>query len=299
MPFLYAIVCSQLPNSEFLDFDNYMNFIKNSEGLLNIALNSNIFIALANEPIWLLVNYSLKIFLNDEAVFRLIIFISSFIFSKVVIKNSNGDFLFIIIILLTPQFLKNYITHIRQGFAISLFLYSWFLRNNLFRIMLFIIVPFIHTSFFFVYILISLSYICHSLKFSLTSTILFYIFASFAISLSVTELANYFGARQSNEYNFTMTSSSGLGFIFWFSILIFLLLCTDITSTHYLFFLIFYLTSYWYIEVTARIFESSLFLVFYYINQTTRKYVFYSLILVNFILQWYIKLNLPFGGFKI
>jgi hypothetical protein len=72
------------------------------------------------------------------------------------------------------------------------------------------------------------------------------------------------GARQAAQYDFHMTEVSGLGFVLWFVIFVLWVFEGRSFLREHVFetgMIVFYLSTYWLIEVTARIFESGMLLV--------------------------------------
>jgi len=118
---------------------------------------------------------------------------------------------------------------------------------------------------------------------------------SLFISLSLGLWVQLLGARQAEQYSFDMTEVSGLGFVFWLAVLALFLsqgkrfLQTRQRATSIL---LFYLLSYFFIEVTARIFESGLPIVLLagLALRDWRRWIFITSFLSYSIIQWALRL---------
>lgn len=256
---------------------------------------------LFNEPLWLGLNSFLHLFLKPENVMRGIIFFSSLTFSFVFLKADPKNIFWLILFLLFPPIVKNYIIHLRQGVAICVFMVGYFSNTNIKRWVLIGVTPFIHASFFFILPIVILPHIFNKSKIDndvrwISVSILFLI-----ISIFLGTIVEYLGARQAGVYNFQMAeSASGLGFLFWISIML-LIFCEHKeylrTYSVAIFILLIYLSTYFFTEVTARVFESGLPIVLLSLLQLTkwRKYSFLGLITFFWMLSWLLKIKE--GGF--
>jgi hypothetical protein len=109
------------------------------------------------------------------------------------------------------------------------------------------------------------------------------------------------GARQASQYEFTSADISGLAFLFW--MLIFLIytfqgkqfLKLNMLSIAIL---IFYLATYFFIPVTARIFESGIVLVLLSSLSLTewRKYSFLGLLVFYTMYSVFLRIGSPYFG---
>ena len=146
--FTYAYILMSLPLFEFIDRESYLNNAQYSDSILGINQAKGILTLIFNEPIWFLINTWLRSILDPENVIRTIIFTASFLSSYSFIKLSNSkirNILLMVIFLLLPIILKNYITHLRQGLAIGLFMLGM-LFSDWRRIAFVVVTPFIHIS---------------------------------------------------------------------------------------------------------------------------------------------------------
>ena len=297
----YAYILMSLPLFEFQDRGNYLVYAQSSEMILERNQARGILILIFNEPIWLLINIWLRNILDPENVIKTIIFMASFLSSYSFIKLSNSkirNILLMVILLLLPIILKNYITHLRQGLAIGLFMLGM-LFSDWRRIAFVIVTPFIHSSFFFVIFLTQIDRIISwftTFKTKIRIAIVFSI--GIILSLNLRRIAAFLGDRRADQYDFTTADVSGLGWLFWFIVLIVMVSA----GKHYLkqysisaYCITFYLATYPFIEVTSRIFESSILIVILDLLNLKgwRKYIFLFLIFVYGLLQWYLRLQSP------
>ena len=156
-----------------------------------------------------------------------------------------------------------FIVHLGQGLAISTFLLGWFSLSKRWRLFFFILTPLIHSSFFFVFLVYIFTLFLKKLNFGIGLKIFGTIILGIIISLSL-EYIIYFTEARQTRYGFKMAGVSGLGFLAWFSFFVLYLLEGKNFVKKYSFelmIIIFYLTTYLLIEISARIFESSLIIV--------------------------------------
>lgn len=305
--FLYAYLLIKLiPIDAVKDRGNYLDYASWPEVILFRRLDDGLLGLLFNEPIWLLINLFLSFFLIEENVVRTIIFFGSLTTSYLVLKYNYRYFIVLLFFLLIPQVLKNYVIHLRQGLALSFFLIGYLstskntLRNNFFIILS----PLIHSSFFLIVFLIYLIKFLKRIKFNnsfkIWSIILFGIVSSFIIE----SVGKFTGARQATEYEFTSAEISGLAFLFWLVVfIIYTLQGRQFLKNHLLSIsiLIFYLTTYFFIPVTARILESGIVLVLLSSLSLTdwRKHAFIGLILFYTAYMVFSRIGSPYFGWGV
>ena len=292
----YGFILQSLPLSGFLDRQNYINYAEISFDYLARYVADGPLATLANEPLWLLANIGLAQFFEPEIVVRIVIFFSAFLLAYVITRADPRNSIWLMLFLLMPQLLKNHITHLRQGLAMALFFAGFFLRSSLRRWTLMAASPFVHASFFFILPIVMLPAVLNRLRLAMDVRIV--ILAGFAIaaSLSLGVVSSLVGARQAGSYEFAMTSVSGLGFAFWLMIgglfvtqgTIFLKNNQEAVGV-----LLFYLFSYFFIEVTARVFESGMPLVLLSGLALTqwRRWAFIGLFMVYSTIQWVLRLS--------
>jgi hypothetical protein len=300
----YAIFLSCLPVDGFIDRENYLNYAKYSLDIFQSNIDEGVGYTLANEPLWLLINIWLSSFLNPEDCVRVIVFFSSFVVSFLILRADPKHFLLLFLFLLVPQVLKNHIIHLRQGLAIAVFLLGWFSQTKSLRWLFIILSTFIHSSFLFIVILIFLNNILLMLSFSCGWLIFFYLLVGLFFDFVGVGLAAQFGARQGNEIQSLETNMSGLGFISWlFFSGILILEGKNFIRRHSfsLCVLMVYLSTYFLMPFTARIFESTLLLVLLSGLHLTsyRNLAFYGFFTVYFLFDWYQRIMLPGFGWGI
>jgi len=297
----YAIFLSGLPVDGFRDRENYLGYAEYSLDIFQFNIDQGVGYALANEPLWLLINILLSFFLNPEDCVRVIVFFSSFVVSFLILRADRKYFFLLFLFLLLPQVLKNHIIHLRQGLAIAVFLLGWFSQNKSLRWLFIILSAFIHSSFFFVVLLLFLNNVFLMLSFSSGWLILLYLLVGLFLDFSGVKFAAQLGARQVAEYQSVETGASGLGFILWlFFSGILILEGKNFMRRHSfsLCVLMVYLSTYFSLSFTARIFESTLLLVLLSGLHLTsyRKLAFYGLFTVYFLFDWYRRIELSGFG---
>jgi hypothetical protein len=300
----YAIFLSALPVDGFMDRDNYLVYAEYSLDIFQSNTDQGIGYTLANEPLWLLINIFLSFFLSPEDCVRVIVFFSSFIVSFLILRADPRYFLLLFLFLLDPEVLTNHVIHLRQGLAIAVFLLGWFSQNKSFRWFFIILSPFIHSSFIFVVPLLFLNNILLMLHFSSVWLLVFYVLFGLFFDFAGVSLAAQIGARQGDEYQSFETNITGLGFIYWlFFAGILILEGKDFMRRHSFSHcvLIVYLSTYFFLPVTARVFASTLLLVLLSGLHLTsfRKLAFYMIFTFYFFFGWYQRIELPGFGWGI
>lgn len=299
---VYGATLSQLSSGALSDWANYLIYAESAWAQLETLRSISPLVALANEPLWLLINSALALILPPEAVVRMIIFAPATLVAWLVLRHDPRLFVWLLVILLLPSVIKNHLIHLRQGTAISVFLLGWFSTRRPVRWLLMGATPFIHASFAFVLPLLWLANAMRRLRLGADLRTLVFASGGILVGTSLAWLAEFIGARQAEEYSFSMAAVSGLGFLFWFTI--FALMCFEGRRylREYAFqvgAIIFYLSTYFLIEVTARIFESVLILVLLASLKMTRwrRVAFLAILVCYGAMQWLMRLNAPLLGF--
>jgi len=301
---LYGAVLCSLPNENFFDHANYLIFAENAWDQLVAFWTISPVIAIVNEPIWLLLNSALALLLEPDAVVRVIIFSSASTFALRMTRCSSKWIAVVLLMLFMPMVVKNFLIHIRQGTAIAIFMWGWFCPRPKVRWALMAISPFVHTSFAFILLLLALAKI--ALRLRLGPTLRGFLFGGIGVSigLGLGWLAAVVGARQAEEYTFGASGISGLGFLIW--AVIFMLMCLEgrrFLKKHSFesAIIMFYLGTYFFVEVTARIFESGIPVVLLAILQMRGWKRNTSLLVLGAVtlLQWSGRLSEPMLGFGI
>ena len=303
--FLYSFILAfYLPIDGFKDRENYLTYADNSLFFLLRYTENGVSSFFANEPFFLFFNYFLSLFFIPETVLRLFIFIPALLFSYSLLNADRRNFFWLLLVLLLPQVMKNHVMQLRQGFAVGVFVFAWFMVQGKKKWMLFLLTPFIHSSMFVVLTLLVFINILKYLKFSVGIRNLAVFLLGLVASIGLIYLATLLGARQGVRYEDVATNISGMAFLFWSVVLIlFLIQKSSFLETHIfaLSNLIFYLTLYFFFPLSARIFESALIFVLLAGLALRGKFklVFLFLFLFYFIYQYYINLQKPFLGMGV
>lgn len=298
----YGYLLQALPVMQFKDRANYLNYAENSAVILARNMEDGLIAVLANEPVWLIINSSLALLLDPEAVIRFIVFVSASLFAYAFTRADPRNSFWLILFLLMPQLLKNFIIHLRQGLGLAVFFAGYFSSRRAWRLLLLAAAPLIHASFFVVLAFVMLPVILRNIKLAIDVRLLTMAGFSLFVSLSIGFIAALVGARQVSSYDFAMTEVSGLGFLFWLAVAgLFVLQGKIHLERHQAAagVLLLYLLSYFLVEVTARIFESAMPLVLLAALAMTswRRWAFISLFMVYCIVLWMMRLSslTPFG----
>lgn len=300
-----ALFLASLEVDAYVDRVNYLVYASDSPLILARYIGQGALGVVFNEPLWLLINLLLSLFMTPEWVVKTIIFTSTFVTTYIVLRNVELKYFFIIIFfLLLPSVLKNNIIHLRQGAAIAFFLCGWFSSKNTIKYGLFLCAALIHSSFIIILFgIISVNLILY-MKFSYGLRSIAYIMIAIFIGMLGLYIANILGARQGTGYQEAASIGSGLGFLFWGGVtFLFMLQGSDFLykHTYVIFFLLLYLGTYFLLPVTARILESVLLVVLLAALDLKRTYkvtffIFYSLF---FMFLWFFRLNKPGFGWGI
>jgi len=299
---MYGAALAALPVDVFLDRDNYLTYASDSLGILVRNFSGGPISVLANEPLFLLINIGLSSFLSPETVVRSLIFLSATVVARFVLRKDPRQFVWLLFFLLVPQVIKNHIVHLRQGVAIAVFLLGWNIRSVSLRWMLLLMAAFIHASFVFVIGLLMMTKIVQRMRFAADIQMLAFVSAGIVVGLGMGWLAQMVGARQGESYAFDGGAASGLGFVFWLFVLALFVLQGKTFMQRNAFpvsALVLYLATYFLVEVTARIFESSVIFVLLagLLLTSWRRAAFLTAILFYVCLSYLLRLNQPWLGF--
>jgi hypothetical protein len=291
---IYATVLVSLPIDIFKDRQNYLSYAGNSTDILKGYEKISPAFIVANEPLWIFSNIGLSKVFNPPTIVRLFIFFPAALTAFLLLRISGSWWMFMLLLLLTPQLIQNFITHIRQGVAISVFLTGYNAKK--WGRLLMLTTPFIHISFAFVLMIQWITTAMVRLRLGADIRAIVNLIAAVTIGLFLGTIAAALGARQAKEYDFVMANVSGLGFVFWVGVLAlffwdgrrFMREHALATSA-----LVFYLGTYFLMEVTGRVYESILPLVLIAgINLgNIRRYFFALATLVWLGLQWVLILS--------
>lgn len=300
---MYSLAMASIPDTRFLDWSNYLVYADNSLSILLLNASNGIGSLLTNEPLWLLVNSALRIFFDADSLVRIIVFFSAFVVSCIVLTVFKRNFFLALIVLIYPPIVSFFLTHIRQGLAVSLFLAGCMYPRLSVKIILYVFAMMIHSSFFFIVSFIFLLRLLEKLKFTWDIKIISFVFYGLCISFFLENIVVFMGARQGLEYEFEAIEISGLGFLFWLVVMI-IMICEGRVFLDKNFFSIatvsFYLSTYFSFEVAARIFESSVICVFFSAFSLSKWRFSAFLVLIVFfeIFIWVSKLAKPLMGYQ-
>lgn len=303
---LYAIVLSWLipVDGSIIDRANYIDYAERSNRLIDIYYSGGILRFLSNEPVWLIVNSLLRHFYSADVVVRIIIFFSSFTVSFLVLRSKPKYFIYLFLVLLFPAVIGKFVIHIRQGLAISFFLIGWFSKNRLIRWLFFGLSPFIHSSFLFILMLFGISKFSEKIKLAFDLRVLLISIVAFCVIVGLPFLALVSGARQANEYDFSGPEVSGVGFLYWSFILVLFWSQGKVfirVNSFVITGLVFYLSTYFFLVVTARIFESILVLLLLIACDLNKniKHLYYMMFVLFFCAIWVTRIDRPFLGWGL
>ncbi|RUO27871.1 EpsG family protein [Aliidiomarina sanyensis] len=303
LSFFYAyVLANYIPmDGSIKDRLNYLEYAGSSEVIALRYLSDGYLALVVNEPVWLSINLVLNQLLDPEATLKLIIFFTAFVKAYLVLCVNPKYFAFLLFILFFPQVIGKSVVHIRQGLAIGFFLMGWFTLSKPWKWFLFALSPLIHASFFFVLFLYGFTWLLKQLRFAIDLRTIAVVLLGVGLSLGLGFLAAIFGARQAEEYEFSSTEVSGLGFLFWLCVFVLYLLQGRRFAKANAFAMTaiaFYLSTYFLIEVTARIFESMIVIVLLSsLSLTSWRRKFFIVFISGFVgLSWLLRINQPWLG---
>jgi hypothetical protein len=296
--FGYGYVLQALPVLEFMDRENYLGHASYPLVILGASAARGLVVLFANEPLWFLINAGLARFLEPELILRAVIFFGGFFLSLSLLRANPKYGFWLMAFMLTPQIIKNHITHLRQGLAMAVFFAGFFSKGQIRRWALMAAAPFIHASFFFVLPIVIIPSVIKYMRFAVDIRLLAVGGFAVAASYSLGIVATILGARQATRYDFDFVNVSGLGFAFWLAIGVLFVLqgktfLKDNQDAAGL--LIVYLISYFFVDVAARIFESGLpFILLAGLSLASwRRWTFISAYLLYSTVQWILRLSSP------
>ncbi|WP_280569559.1 hypothetical protein [Chromohalobacter sp. 296-RDG] len=300
---IYAWFLMGLDIDGYIDRANYLVYAQHSDEILVMYASSSLKTIITNEPVWLLFNIWAAEHFSPEDTLRVIIFFSSFLVSFLVLRSYPKYAFFLILFILMPQVLKNNIIHLRQGVGITLFLLGWWCRYLPLRIFFIALAPLVHASFFFINALFLLNIAFSTFGISTVWRVVYTLGVGVVLGALGIWLADALGARQgeSAEYSAMGSGGSGLAFLFWvvFSVIFFMEGKSFLRKNFFAAsILVFYLSTYFLLPVTARVFESGMLIVLLASLGLTdwRRYAAYGLYTFYFFMQWYPVLGVPGYG---
>jgi len=308
-----ALLGFVLPFEGFKDRVNYLNYATYPWLILQRYYHQGVVALWSNEPLWLLINAGLKKCFAPVAVVRVIIFTSAFLTTVALFrvarrKHSHLSVLrlwpWLFLFLIHPQIIGNFIVHIREGLAMAVFLTGWASQRSKIRWVYMGLAPFIHAAFFVVLLIYFTVSFLRVARLSPRGRIFFVLVEGGLVGSSLKYLVHLLQARQAFEYRFHMTKVSGFGFLFWLMILALMYWEHRNFLRQHVFeasSIAFYLTTYFLIEVTARIFEATLPVVLLSGLELTRwrKRVFLILTVLFVFAAYALRISEPRLGFGV
>ncbi|WP_140632996.1 EpsG family protein [Methylibium rhizosphaerae] len=262
MVLLIATLLAARPMGLGLDDENYLEYFNGAQEILSRYEGlSYVF----NEPLWLLLCYSANALLGDEGALRFVIFASSAFAGVGVARMNRWSLLPIVLYFALPTSLKNHVDHLRQGFALGLYVFL-FTAEGRWRTLRFA-TPLVHASFWVVIVidvLLARYYDRHPERTRVDALKILLVSAgvSVALSFGLAQVAAALGFRQADVYDFLASEGSGAAFLSWLVLLpVLFALANRQYFGPFAAFLGFYLGGYYFSPVAARIFENSYFLL--------------------------------------
>ena len=303
LSFFYAYVLAfVLPSEAFKDRENYLVYAADAGPAMARYLDAGILSFLVNEPVFLLANYVLSLFMEPQAVLSLLIFGFAFLFAFSMLGFNRKLIFWLLIALFLPQVLKNHVVQLRQGYAVALFTYAWLYLDGSKKWFMIGLTPFIHASFFIVGCFLAIYWFSSwvKLRFDLKSTVFFTISVLSVFLIFV--VADMLGSRHALRYSDFDLNVSGGAFVFWS--LVFAIFCFQPREWYEkhsfaALFVLVYLGMYFTFPLSGRVFESVLPLVLIagFSTRGYYQYAFIILFLVYFLGQIFLALGQPLLGF--
>jgi len=206
--------------SQITDRFNYHDNITNGDFLYGLAINAGFPIILFTEPLFKFIYYVFFIFnIDPQYAIKCIIFLMISTTFFILNKKTNISPFWIILIILSPTVIVNYIMTIRQGFATVLFLIVLYYIHGRFKHLFLLIIPLFHYSFF---IVLPIYYYSIRKKNSNNpyKSIIFVIISSALTSILILKLTSLLNLAYFENYIDDSKFKFGFGLIFWFFILI-------------------------------------------------------------------------------
>jgi hypothetical protein len=281
---LIAILLASRPIGLGLDDENYLDYFRNTQEILS---HYDGYSLIFNEPLWLFFCYLANVLLGSEGGLRSAIFFGA-AFAGIGLARINRWYLLpVIFYFALPMSLKNHIDHLRQGFALGLYILFISVPAGRWRVLRFAS-PFVHSSFWIIILIEVL--LASYLKKNPARTygealIVFFVFAGVSVVLSLVmwQAADMLGVRQTKAYQLFDVEVSGAGFaIFVLLIPILVVLMNRKYLVEFFAFLGVYLGSYYINPFAARIFENSYYLLLSGASteSSIKRFLFWILLLI-------------------
>lgn len=299
---IYAAILGSLPVDAFMDRDNYLVYADSAGIIFDRYAQNGVLSIVLGEPLWLAINILLRYFFDSYIVVRIIVFTSAFVVSFNICRNGRVPLLWALFIILLIPVVKNHIIHLRQGMAVAFFLSGWFATKPTLKWSLLIASAFVHVSCIPLLAILLFQRVAGANLVSPGLRLLAVVIFGLAIAINLQEIATISGIRQADVYNFSAASISGAGFLFW-AIAATIMIVEGDRFRRENFFAIgciaIYLSCYFFVEVSARIFESAVAIIFLSAWNLSgwRKSAFLCLSILFSAYLYYSRLGLPWLGF--
>lgn len=261
-----ATIFTSLPINIFKDRENYFNYAINASEMLSSYFGRSFFVGLTNEPLWLLLNMCLSIFLSPENVVRFIIFAPAFIIVYFVLSSKPKYTVLLLFFLFNMITLTNHVHHLRFSIAMAIMFSSLRYLDGKKQYSTLLLTPFIHSGYF---VIITLFFICELfVRFkgrSLPIAVILIIgISTFSIMFFYIVDIDLTGPRQIERYSDININVGGGSFIMWCFILLLFLSEGRSFIEKYLFeisLILLYLLLYFTFSYSRRFLESGAWLV--------------------------------------
>ena len=222
---LYSILMTNIPVFILRDRRNYYNYALDTDIIFNRNLSGGVVMMLANEPLFLLLNFLFKDIVEPIYVAQIFSFFISLVLIYFFLRVTDGFILKLLILLYSffvPFLFHFQLVTIRQGLATAILIIVTMCTSNFKRwILAAFILGFIHSSFFLVFMFFVIMYLVRNKEY--TSQILVYVISSLIFSILILFVGSILGARQVQEYGNEASSSSGLSFLLYACLLFIIL----------------------------------------------------------------------------
>ena len=302
---IYGLLLTvSLPIDGVLDRANYLYALQsaNSIAALFIKLNQLTFSSLlSSELLWNLMNVIGSEIFFSETLLRIYIFFSASSAAFLIARVYGKSGIFVLAILVTPAFLKNYIIHLRQGIAISIALNFFLVKSAKRGLLVILIASLVHASFSFFLPALVLDFILKKFDFYVRKSVLFLSGVILALILVVfsnmVNLAMF--SQKIGQYDGSEIHYSGVGYLANIALVIPVLLIRkrQVFFAPIYFLFGFYLISFFYLPYAARIWESLLvFVCLISLKYSPYKLVTMSVIFVSSIFYYLKNFGEPIFG---
>jgi hypothetical protein len=213
--------------SQITDRQNYHLHVVNAENFFLRSYSIGFPLVLFFEPLYYFIIYIFSLSnLNPEFIIKFIIFLIILITTRLIQNKTKISIYWIILMSLTPILIANFVMTIRQGLAMTFFLYGYFQYKEWKRILFILLSPLIHYLF---YIVIILYFISNKLikknNFNVNKIITITLITSSIISIIIFKIINFIGLAKLESYvDDNQSGIIGFGLVFWFAILILFML---------------------------------------------------------------------------